>query len=139
MFAGFSSLTVIALALSTFPNDRQTLSAVAGLLLFGMLYPNLAPVLYENLFLMQHGLFTILALWMITHGVRLRDSVIVALGLAGLCAEIVDLYARLTNAGPGDNILIGLGFVLALGCITAAALAHRTILKDGRQANGGAS
>jgi hypothetical protein len=135
MFAGFSALTVIALALSAFPRDREAMSAVIGLLLFGVLYPNLAPLpaLYDSLFVIQHGVFAVLALWMVVHGARLRDSVIVALGLTGLCAEIVEAYAAITNAGRGDNILIGLGFALAAVCIAAAVTAHRTIFKDGRK------
>lgn len=141
MFAGFSALTVVALALSTFPRDREPLTAVLGLLFVGVLYPNLAPMpaLYESLFVIQHGLFILLALWVTVHGARLRDSVIVALGLTGLCAEIVEFYATQTGAGPGDNILIGLGFVLAAVCIAAAVIAHRTIFKGGRQARGGES
>lgn len=139
MFAGFSSLTVIALALSAFPRDRETLGAVVALLAFGLGYPNVAPLLYDSLFLIQHGAFVLLSLWIIIHGIRLRDSLVLALGLAGLCAEVVEFFASATGAGPGDNILIGLGFILALVCIAAAATAHRTILKDGRQQKGGPS
>ncbi|MFP4004438.1 MAG: DUF2157 domain-containing protein [Alphaproteobacteria bacterium] len=135
MFAGFSALTVFALALTTFPREREALVAVIGLLLTGVLYPNIAPLpaLYGNLLVMQHGLFVILALWMVTHGVRMRDTVIVALGLGGLCAEVVEVYASATGARAGDDVLIGMGFILAVACIMAAVIIHRTIFKDGRK------
>lgn len=141
MFAGFSALTVVALALATFPKNRETLVAVIALLLTGLLYPNLAPrpEFYDSQFLIQHGLFVIFAMWVVTHGVRMRDSVIVALGLAGLCAEVVEFYASVTNAGPQDHILTGMGVVLAIIVIAAAVTVHRTIFKDGRQTTGGSS